>query len=651
MNCGYECQHEYMNNGVCERCGYEDPTAGKPTLTFNGMELDLDDDEAVEAFNEEHPEMTIKKDIFNGDDHVVMNLNNANINIEIDEDAADIDEITTGIKYNGSTPLVVNLNGESNINLGDAVNAVGIMASGELTLTGSGTLNINTTENAKIDQFVGIYASDVNTYSNWLLDLLKMDFEMSGIDDLAFRGSININGTAAVMSTGIYATNSMMMTAGDVNINVACDIDELDYGFSVGLLATDKILFWDNKVNIKSASIGIVLGNIFTEAKPQVPMLASHKAGNHQSQLMAKAKDGMKNLNTQDFLTEVFETSSSDVVIEASLAPIGCTIEGARWSCATIIGGTAYIELGTSKEDAETYVVDNDFYSYLNILNIGDTMGKSYLHIYEVGEATTDFKLYDNATQRDQYLDKDFGGYRSYSELLNTLNMPVYLNITLNRTFEDDGWYTLCLPFDLDVASSPFSKAARLTGITFGDVVTFSTVDKMLAGVPYLVKVNQKVVNPAFENVKVVGCNASYDKVMAEYDMAFVFNGCYDPVTILSADVNLPLGYVMGLGSGNTINPITYGTTVRGFRGFFTLYQTYNNLAGSYPQTSPSQLQAKTLTFTVDGENEGVVTAIDREINANVNTGNGATYNVMGQRVKADTKGIVIRNGHTFINK
>lgn len=636
-----------MNNGVCDICGYEDPTAGKPTLTFNGMELDLDDDEAVEAFNKEHPEMTIKKDIFNGDDHVVINLNNANINIEIDEDAADIDEITTGIKYNGSTPLVVNLNGESNINLGDAVSAVGIMASGELTLTGNGTLNINTTENAKILQFVGIYASDVNTYSNWLLDLLKMDFEMSGIDDLAFRGSININGTAAVMSTGIYTTNSMMMTAGDVNINVACDIDELDHGFSVGLLATDKILFWDNKVNIKSASIGIVLGNIFTEAKPQVPMLASRKAGNHQSQLMAKAKDGMKNLNTQEFLTEVFETSSSDVVIEASLAPIGCTIEGdARWSCVPIDGGTAYIELGTSKEDAETYVVDNDF-SY-NILDIGKTMGMSYLHIYEVGKATTDVELYDNATQRDQYLSEEFEEYRSYSELLD---MPVYLNITLNRTFEDDGWYTLCLPFDLDVASSPFSKAARLTGITFGDVVTFSTVDKMLAGVPYLVKVNQKVVNPAFENVKVAGCNASYDKVMAEYDMAFVFNGCYDPVTILSAGVNLPLGYVMGLGSGNTINPITYGTTVRGFRGFFTLNQTYNNLADSYPQTGPSQLQAKTLKFTVDGENEGVVTAIDRDINANVNTGNGATYNVMGQRVKADTKGIVIRNGHTFINK
>ena len=81
------------------------------------------------------------------------------------------------------------------------------------------------------------------------------------------------------------------------------------------------------------------------------------------------------------------------------------------------------------------------------------------------------------------------------------------VDATIKRTFvAEDGWYTLCVPFGMD--ASLIGEAYEITSInkndkTQGIDVTFSDVDYLWAGYPYLIKPTATVTNPVIEGVEI----------------------------------------------------------------------------------------------------------------------------------------------------
>ena len=105
------------------------------------------------------------------------------------------------------------------------------------------------------------------------------------------------------------------------------------------------------------------------------------------------------------------------------------------------------------------------------------------------------------------------------------------VNVQVNRTFKaNDGYYTICLPFDLDDASE-IGKAYQVTSISNagaeGFYMVFNEVTELVAGQPYLIE-PKDLTNPIFEDVTIV--NTSGETVTAtgagiNFEMVGVING------------------------------------------------------------------------------------------------------------------------------
>ncbi len=188
--------------------------------------------------------------------------------------------------------------------------------------------------------------------------------------------------------------------------------------------------------------------------------------------------------------------------------------------------------------------------------------------------------------------------------------IEVKADATLQRSFANDGWYSLCLPFSVSAADTPFSQVAAYSNLD-GDTYRFTTVDNIEAGKAYIVKVNAAVVNPTFKNVVISPATPASDGD---------FVGVYSPTELVEGS--------QVIGSGSTVNPVNQGM-MNGFRAYFPA----------------SAVGAKTMHFTVDGD---IVTSIS------LPTGESwgeACYNLQGQRVNASHRGIVIKNDRKQIRK
>lgn len=191
-------------------------------------------------------------------------------------------------------------------------------------------------------------------------------------------------------------------------------------------------------------------------------------------------------------------------------------------------------------------------------------------------------------------------------------------NLTIGRSMTNDGWYTICLPFDISLKDSPFSQAAEFDKID-GNTYKFSSVSELKTGVGYIVKVDHEMPELTFQRVKI-------PYYMNEHIVESDFQGIFWPTDIEWSS------YVIG--SGNTVNPIKGSNHLNGYRAYF--------------KKAPEATDAKTFRFTVDDNDDGIATSISlpqRESQS------GAIYNLQGQRVNASHRGIIIKNGRKYINK
>lgn len=230
----------------------------------------------------------------------------------------------------------------------------------------------------------------------------------------------------------------------------------------------------------------------------------------------------------------------------------------------------------------------------------------------------------------EMYLDEDDEEYEDYyghikalfksllplddTKEFQTPAIVTKVDATLQRSFANDGWYSLCLPFYVSVEDSPFSQVAAFDKLD-GDTYKFKTVDIILPGMPYIVKVDAAVANHTFKNVFI-----TTEAPATDGD----FIGVYSP-TELSAGCKV-------IGSGTTVNPVNPGT-MKGFRCYF----------------KPSQAGAKTMYFSVD---DGVATSIQSLTEAEgYKLKAEGTFNLSGQKVDDSYRGIVVKNGKKFMNK
>jgi hypothetical protein len=199
--------------------------------------------------------------------------------------------------------------------------------------------------------------------------------------------------------------------------------------------------------------------------------------------------------------------------------------------------------------------------------------------------------------------------------------------ITITRSLTADKYNAIVLPIDLtaDEISTLFGSGATVaTMISASDdgVVSFTTVTKTTAGVPFLVKPSTSGINSVQLTNKVVK-----PTITPTTNNGITFTGTYNTI---SGNDAVGLYFL----SGNVIYKGTTVSTIKPMRGYFTT-----------TTTNP----AASLSFQINGD--GVVTKIDHIDGIDAVAGNDAVFNVAGQRINANhlTKGIYVKKGKKLI--
>ena len=177
-------------------------------------------------------------------------------------------------------------------------------------------------------------------------------------------------------------------------------------------------------------------------------------------------------------------------------------------------------------------------------------------------------------------------------------------NVIVNRTFAK-GWNTVCLPFDVAVASLPATTKAQEFVSSDGSSLTFHEVaDVLKANVPYLVFFSNEVSDPFYYGGKVEATNPT----PVEHN-GFTFVGNYEASKSMDG--------LYGVASEGDVQKImlgTAGSTLPATCAYFT---------------APTGQNANGLRICFDG---GEVTGINQVNGAQAQSA-GAVYNLQGIKV------------------
>ena len=195
--------------------------------------------------------------------------------------------------------------------------------------------------------------------------------------------------------------------------------------------------------------------------------------------------------------------------------------------------------------------------------------------------------------------------------------------VTLNRSFSTEYYNSLVLPFSLtaDQVTAAFGEGTTVYSYsnTDGDNINFATsTTGIAANIPVLIKTATKSTSFAFPNVDIVN-NATPTAPGKNWN----FVGSYNAKTVIPADAYEMFNNTLYKSNG------TDSYFIKGFRAYIA------------PVTVPAAKPMLTLN--------GVATSIDKVI-TNIDK-DGNLYNLAGQRVSKNAKGIVIKNGKKIINK
>ena len=225
-----------------------------------------------------------------------------------------------------------------------------------------------------------------------------------------------------------------------------------------------------------------------------------------------------------------------------------------------------------------------------------------------------------------------------------------------NRTLYKDGnWNTLCLPFTVDIADSPFNATgveaktltnASITGATLN--LTFgNAVSTLQAGVPYIIRWSNDtnsptIFEPTFE--KVVVSNATNDFDQGSGNLRVRFIGTKDQKPFQTEDRS-----ILFLGEDNTLYYPTPNTqhptiTVGACHAYFKIGEDGN---------STRELKAFNIDFG-HSETTGIIEAKLLTPNSSLLTPNSSEWFTLdGRKLQTvpKSKGIYLNNGRVVVIK
>ena len=203
------------------------------------------------------------------------------------------------------------------------------------------------------------------------------------------------------------------------------------------------------------------------------------------------------------------------------------------------------------------------------------------------------------------------------STMMNTFGGKE-VNVELSRPIASGQWNTLCVPFNMsaDQIESVFGAGTSVAVFSNAenDVVNFSTANEITAGIPCILYPANTVNKISLSNIPMKNFLAPGSVKSTDY----TFVG-----TLATTS---PAGTIFYFANGNQIKKLTAEGSIKAFRAYFA-----------------SNGQEARL-FSVDG----IITAINT-IKDEIQPDNSPAYNISGQRVSKDYKGIVIKNGKKAI--
>ena len=290
------------------------------------------------------------------------------------------------------------------------------------------------------------------------------------------------------------------------------------------------------------------------------------------------------------------------------------------------------LRVGTGDDKTFTYYASGNYSG----LKGTDGTNDRYIHEY----SNQDWRTYKNTTQTSTsiaYFKRVSAGAATTLTLDEnateaTITAGKNVNVTLKRTFNDNAWNTLVLPFDLtaDQIAAAFgadAKVAAYTGATAGAdgtyTLNFKEATTITANTPVFIHSAQNNSDGyTFTGVEVKNTTPT------QTADGFNFVGTYTATTV-------PVGNYF-INSSNK---------------FFKAGDDKTNIKGTRATFEPvgAATSAKGLGFNVT--EDGTTTAINsitmqEELNANA-----PMYNLAGQQVTKAYKGVILQNGKKFINK
>lgn len=245
-------------------------------------------------------------------------------------------------------------------------------------------------------------------------------------------------------------------------------------------------------------------------------------------------------------------------------------------------------------------------------------------------EAPADGNYYVRFTTRNGRLDNLVGftlnpsSYTLSDASDEAIVAGYYDNVTLNRSFADASWNSVCLPFAVDNVEEFFGAGAFAYAFTGydADALNFETVTSLVAGQPYVVYVATGFASKELTNVALVA-----EAGMAKDDVDNVkFRGTFAPIGAggFTAD-----GQAYGLTPEARIAPLSDLASSKGFRAYFDI---------------PASAPVKALVF--DG---GIATGV-RTIRMTADEAHDI-FDLGGRKLSETRKGVNIINGKKVLVK
>ena len=225
-----------------------------------------------------------------------------------------------------------------------------------------------------------------------------------------------------------------------------------------------------------------------------------------------------------------------------------------------------------------------------------------------------------------------------YTELKETVDNSTWLsgntepaNVRLIRTLQTGGWNTFCSPFSI---SSTDLTAMGITAKTLASssfdagtgqlTLNFENAESIVAGKPYLVKVNAAVQNPTFEGVNTVSSTTTIQTTCAD------FVPVMNPTSLTGGDKS-----VLFVSGGNSLTYPSGNGNINGFRAYFQL-------------KGDAVTQARAFSMNYGDNVTGITTIVSDEP-----TMTNAIYTLDGRRIEGNPteKGVYIVKGKKVIIK